>query len=119
METTTTPSSSSSTFDIKSYISRYDLESNISLQRLLFVSRRTKDKDAARIGFELLEKRLKAKGNIVLYRDAFDPTIAGSSGNGDENDDDDGVRMELDSVMPEESGGAPIVENDNEVLESG
>lgn len=118
MKMETTPSSS--TFDIKSYISRYDLESNISLQRLLFLSRKTNDKEAARIGFELLEKKLKSKGNVTLYRDAFDPILNNSSSSSNNGvDNDDGVTMELDGVMPEESGGAAlVVENDNAVLES-
>lgn len=102
-----------SAFDINSYISRYESESNISLQRLLFLSRTTNDREASRLGFELLEKRLKAKGNINIYRDVFDPTIH-------REDDDAGVTMDLDGVFPEENGGAAfIVENENEAVESG
>ena len=57
--------------DIETYISRYQPKSNISLQRLLFLACTTKDQNASTQGFELLEQRLKQRGNTKMYRQVF------------------------------------------------
>ncbi len=69
------PSPSSSNppllFDLDSYLSRYQPLSNITLKRLLFLSRNTTDQNISKLGYKILEERLKRKGNIVLYRQLF------------------------------------------------
>ena len=97
---TTSPSFEITTkSDLESYLSRYQPNSNISLQRLLFLSRRINrdnnikststsndqnindhanvnvndndDLPTCQYGFQLLEKRLKNNGNTKLYTQVF------------------------------------------------
>lgn len=58
-------------FDLDSYLSRYQPLSNITLKRLLFLCRNTKDQNISKVGYKILEERLKRMGNIVLYRQLF------------------------------------------------
>ncbi len=101
--------SASSYFDIETYISRYQPKSNITLQRLLYLSCITNDNEAARKGFQLLEQRLKTKGNTKMYREVF--------GNND-GDGDEISGMDVDYVDPEVSiPGSRATSNSAAVVE--
>ncbi len=111
-------------FDIESYISNYDTKSNITLQRLLFLSRTVPNKDASKRGFYNLERLLKSKGDIQMYRKVFGPTNQHETTADNIDGDDDEEMMEIDNdgfdrdtaVPPAGSGSASaeIVPMDNE-----
>ncbi len=96
---------SSSAFDIETYISRYNPTSTISLQRLLFLSCTTNDKDASQKGFQLLEQRLKAKGNTKMYIDVFRPQKPQPKELEDDEIVGGGDGMDVDNDMHMSEGG--------------
>jgi len=72
-------------FDLESYISRYDENSETRLQRLLFIARRAPSKDLAKSAFALLEKQLKENDNWRRYTEVFEgcPEVGGVGAGGE------------------------------------
>ncbi len=71
--------SSGSSFDFRSYISRYDAKSETRIQRLLHLAKSGVSPTAA---YGMLERQLKDGGNYTRYREVFGncpPSISAST----------------------------------------
>ena len=77
------PSSTSATnpanpnlFDLETYISRYETNSETRLQRLLLVASQSKSDDAAQQAYRLADRQCRDASNVRTYRQVFGGPVA-------------------------------------------
>ena len=78
-------STSSSIFDLESYISRYDPQSETRLQRLLLIGSKSTSEETVRAAYVLAEQQMRDTANLRRYREVFGGTSASvaAAGGGD------------------------------------
>lgn len=62
-------------FDLETYIGRYNPTSETRLQRLLFIGERSSDQAVSKLAYELAERQMKECGNVRRYKEVFGPRV--------------------------------------------
>mmetsp|Transcript_33051 Transcript_33051/g.72482 ORF Transcript_33051/g.72482 Transcript_33051/m.72482 type:complete len:569 (+) Transcript_33051:165-1871(+) len=70
----------SSIFDLESYISRYDAQSETRLQRLLLIGSKSSAEETGRAAYVLAERQMRDTANVLRYREVFGGASASAAG---------------------------------------